>query len=167
MRFCPIRNCFTLDIPKNKFYTKKKVMHFIFMTKEKEIFYDDSYEKVFFFNEYVQRVDFSIIDKNLKLKEEMNKKDKEKNNKLSDINNISTEDEKENSENLALTPTPENSIIFKFDVKNQEINDNDDEYSGLSPVENKEININIKREKRYESFDVSYTNKTKLKSILI
>jgi len=166
MRFCPIRNCFTLDIPKNKFYTKKKVMHFIFMTKEKEIFYDDSYEKVFFFNEYVHRVDFSIIDKNVKLKEEMNKKDKEKNNKLSDINNISTEDEKENSENLALTPTPENSISFKFDVKNQEINDNDDEYSGLRPVENKEININLKREKRYESFDVSYTNKTKLKSIL-
>ena len=49
MRFCPIRNCFNLDIPKNKFYTKKKVMYFIFMTKEKETFYDDSYEKVFFF----------------------------------------------------------------------------------------------------------------------
>ena len=166
MRFCPVRNCFTLDIPKNKFYTKKKVMHFIFMNKEKEVFYDDNYEKVFFFNEYVHKVDFSIIDKNLKLKEEQNKKEKEKEKNSSDINNISTEDEKEISENLALTPTPENSIKFKFDIKNQELNEDDDEYSGLRPVDNKENNINIKREKRYESFDVSYNNKTKLKSIL-
>ena len=166
MRFCPVRNCFTLDIPKNKFYTKKKVMHFIFMNKEKEVFYDDTYEKVFFFNEYVHKVDFSIIDKNLKLKEEQNKKEKEKEKNSSDINNISTEDEKEISQNLALTPTPENSIKFKFDIKNQELNEDDDEYSGLRPVDNKENNINIKREKRYESFDVSYNNKTKLKSIL-
>ena len=67
---------------------------------------------------------------------------------------------------MALTPTPENSIKFKFDIKNQELNEDDDEYSGLRPVDNKENNINIKREKRYESFDVSYNNKTKLKSIL-
>ena len=125
-------------------------------------------KKFFFFNEYVHKVDFSIIDKNQKIKEELAKKEKEKNIRHNDINDISTEDEKENSKNLALTPTPENSIKFKFDIKNVGINEDDeDEYSGLRPVKNRDsIDINVKREKRYESFDVSYTSKTKLKSIL-
>ena len=68
---------------------------------------------------------------------------------------------------MALTPTPENSIQFKFDAKNINANENDsDEYIGLRPTESSDIQNSIKREKRYESFDVSHSIKTKLKSIL-
>ena len=169
MDFCPIRKCFVFDIPKNKFFTHKKIMHFIFLNRNKEPFYDDNYEKAFFFNEYIHIVDFSVIDKNQKILEETKKKEKShlKNYKNTDINTLSTEDEKDNSENLALTPTPENSIQFKFDAKNINANENDsDEYIGLRPTESSDIQNSIKREKRYESFDVSHSIKTKLKSIL-
>ena len=171
MRFCPIRKCFVLDIPKNKFFTPKKIMHFIFLNRKNESFYDDNYEKAFFFNEYVHKVDFSVIDKNQKKLEEKKKKEKIKseNSKHSDINNLSTEDEKDNSESLTLTPTPENSIKFKFDVKNINTNEDDtDEYSGLRPAESSDIKSFVRRQKRYESFDVSHSHliKTKLKSIL-
>ena len=171
MDFCPIRKCFVFDIPKNKFFTHKKIMHFIFLNRNKEPFYDDNYEKAFFFNEYIHTVDFSVIDKNQKILEETKKKEKNysKNYKHThnDINTLSTEDEKDNSENLALTPTPENSIKFKFDAKNINANENDsDEYIGLRPTESSDIQNSIKREKRYESFDVSHSIKTKLKSIL-
>ena len=171
MRFCPIRKCFVLDIPKNKFFTQKKIMHFIFLNRKNESFYDDNYEKAFFFNECVHKVDFSIIDKNQKILEEKKKKEKIKseNSKHSDINNLSTEDEKDNSESLTLTPTPENSIKFKFDVKNINTNEDDtDEYSGLRPAESSDIKSFVRRQKRYESFDVSHSHliKTKLKSIL-
>ena len=171
MRFCPIRKCFVLDIPKNKFFTQKKIMHFIFLNRKNESFYDDNYEKAFFFNEYVHKVDFSVIDKNQKKLEEKKKKEKIKseNSKHSDINNLSTEDEKDNSESLTLTPTPENSIKFKFDVKNINTNEDDtDEYSGLRPAESSDIKSFVRRQKRYESFDVSHSHliKTKLKSIL-
>ena len=169
MDFCPIRKCFVFDIPKNKFFTHKKIMHFIFLNRNKEPFYDDNYEKAFFFNEYIHIVDFSVIDKNQKILEEIKKKEKShlKNYKHTDINTLSTEDEKDNSENLALTPTPENSIQFKFDAKNINANENDsDEYIGLRPTESSDIQNSIKREKRYESFDVSHSIKTKLKSIL-
>ena len=171
MRFCPIRKCFVLDIPKNKFFTQKKIMHFIFLNRKNESFYDDNYEKAFFFNEYVHKVDFSVIDKNQKKLEEKKKKEKIKseNSKHSDINNLSTEDEKDNSESLTLTPTPENSIKFKFDVKNINTNEDDtDEYSGLRPSESSDIKSFVRRQKRYESFDVSHSHliKTKLKSIL-
>ena len=171
MDFCPIRKCFVFDIPKNKFFTHKKIMHFIFLNRNKEPFYDDNYEKAFFFNEYIHIVDFSVIDKNQKILEETKKKEKShlKNYKHThnDINTLSTEDEKDNSENLALTPTPENSIKFKFDAKNINANENDsDEYIGLRPTESSDIQNSIKREKRYESFDVSHSIKTKLKSIL-
>ena len=171
MRFCPIRKCFVLDIPKNKFFTQKKIMHFIFLNRKNESFYDDNYEKAFFFNEYVHKVDFSVIDKNQKILEEKKKKEKIKleNSKHSDINNLSTEDEKDNSESLTLTPTPENSIKFKFDVKNINTNEDDtDEYSGLRPAESSDIKSFVRRQKRYESFDVSHSHliKTKLKSIL-
>ena len=171
MRFCPIRKCFVLDIPKNKFFTQKKIMHFIFLNRKNESFYDDNYEKAFFFNECVHKVDFSVIDKNQKKLEEKKKKEKIKseNSKHSDINNLSTEDEKDNSESLTLTPTPENSIKFKFDVKNINTNEDDtDEYSGLRPSESSDIKSFVRRQKRYESFDVSHSHliKTKLKSIL-
>ena len=171
MRFCPIRKCFVLDIPKNKFFTQKKIMHFIFLNRKNESFYDDNYEKAFFFNECVHKVDFSVIDKNQKKLEEKKKKEKIKseNSKHSDINNLSTEDEKDNSESLTLTPTPENSIKFKFDVKNINTNEDDtDEYSGLRPAESSDIKSFVRRQKRYESFDVSNSHliKTKLKSIL-
>ena len=171
MRFCPIRKCFVLDIPKNKFFTQKKIMHFIFLNRKNESFYDDNYEKAFFFNECVHKVDFSVIDKNQKKLEEKKKKEKIKseNSKHSDINNLSTEDEKDNSESLTLTPTPENSIKFKFDVKNINTNPDDtDEYSGLRPAESSDIKSFVRRQKRYESFDVSHSHliKTKLKSIL-
>ena len=128
-------------------------------------------KKLFFFNEYVHKVDFSVIDKNQKILEEKKKKEKIKseNSKHSDINNLSTEDEKDNSESLTLTPTPENSIKFKFDVKNINTNEDDtDEYSGLRPAESSDIKSFVRRQKRYESFDVSHSHliKTKLKSIL-
>ena len=56
---------------------------------------------------------------------------------------------------------------FKFESNNKEINENEeDEYSGLRRAEKISNNEGIRRGKRYESFDVSYTIKTKLKSIL-
>ena len=142
-------------------------MHFIFLNRDKKEFYDENYEKVYFFNECVHRVDFSYIDKNQKKLEENSKKEKE-NSKNSDINNTSTEDEKDYSEKKTLTPTTNKSFKFKFASKAKDINEDDeeDEYSGLRP--NKDIGLNniCAKEKRYESFDVSYTSKTKLKSIL-
>ena len=144
MRFCPIRKCFVFDIPKNKFYTQKKIMYFIFLNRNEEVFYDENYEKTFFFNEYVHMVDFSFIDKNQKKCEEKEK----------EINNLSTEDEKEYSENLTLTPTLNKT--FKFE---------EDEYSGLRPAE-KINNSNGNKRVKFESFDESHKRKIKLKSIL-
>ena len=86
LRYCPIRNCFAIDIPKNKFYTPKKIMHFIFLNRNKEKFFDENYKKVYFVNEYVHQIDFSCYDKNQKICEEAAKKEKER-QKQNDINN--------------------------------------------------------------------------------
>lgn len=63
--FCKIRNCFVKDIPKNKFYTSRKIMYFNFI-KNNKIFFDNKYEKVLYLNDYVHRIDFSVYDKNQK-----------------------------------------------------------------------------------------------------
>ena len=63
LRYCQIRNCFALDLPKNKFYMKRKIMHFIFLNRNNEVFYDENYKKVLYFNEYVHEIDFSYIEK--------------------------------------------------------------------------------------------------------
>ena len=158
LRYCPIRNCFAIDIPKNKFYTSKKIMHFIFLNRNNEKFFDENYKKVYFVNEYVHQIDFSCYDKNQKICEEAAKKEKER-QKQNDINNLSTEDEKEYLEKYPSTPTPERNVKFKFDKE--------DEYSELRAKDSINIDESFnKKEKRFESFDSTYSCKTKLKSIL-
>ena len=141
LRYCQIRNCFALDLPKNKFYMKRKIMHFIFF-------------------EYVHEIDFSYIDENEKKLSELSKNEK----KYSKKDSISTEDEKEISENsTTLSPSPKRSQKFKFDS-----NEEDDEYSNLRSKDS--INIAsgfVRRKKRFETFDKTYSCKTKLKSILM
>ena len=160
LRYCQIRNCFALDLPKNKFYMKRKIMHFIFLNRNNEVFYDENYKKVLYFNEYVHEIDFSYIDENEKKLSELSKNEK----KYSKKDSISTEDEKEISENsTTLSPSPKLSQKFKFDS-----NEEDDEYSNLRSKES--INIAsgfVRRKKRFETFDKTYSCKTKLKSILM
>ena len=159
LRYCQIRNCFAYDVHKNKFCKSKKIMHFIFLNRNKEIFYDENYKKVQFINEYVHEIDFSQIDANQKKLELLSKTEK----KYKRNDSISTEDEKENSECSTLSPSPKRTQKFKFDS-----NEEEDEYTNLRSKEN--INIPkgfIRRKKRYETFDKAYSCKAKLKSILI
>ena len=68
-RFCPIRNCFSFDIPKNKFPGKKKNMYFNFI-KNNKILVDDSYNNIKFGGEVVNQIDFNLYEKqNKKLDE--------------------------------------------------------------------------------------------------
>ena len=159
LRYCQIRNCFAYDVHKNKFCKSKKIMHFIFLNRNKEIFYDENYKKVQFINEYVHEIDFSLIDENQKKLKLLSNSEKKYNRNDS----ISTEDEKENSECSTLSPSPKRTQKFKFDS-----NEEEDEYTNLRSKEN--INIPkgfIRRKKRYETFDKAYSCKAKLKSILI
>ena len=175
LRFCQIRKSFVIDIPKNKFYTKKKLLRFNFIYKN-NIFFDDNYEQVLYFNEMVHEVDFSLYDKKQKILEEtvynlseLSKKALFSSHSSSkDSNCLSTEDEKENSENLALTP---DKFTRKFSFsESKEDNDDEDEYSGLRAIKRKGTELEkekvITRYKKYESFDISYSSKSKLKSIL-
>ena len=91
LRYCQIRNCFAYDVHKNKFCKSKKIMHFIFLNRNKEIFYDENYKKVQFINEYVHEIDFSLIDENQKKLKLLSNSEKKYNRNDS----ISTEDEKE------------------------------------------------------------------------
>jgi hypothetical protein len=160
LRYCQIRNCFAYDVHKNKFCKSKKIMHFIFLNRNNEVFYDENYKKVLYFNEYVHEIDFSYIDENEKKLSELSKNEK----KYSRKDSISTEDEKEISENsTTLSPSPKRSQKFKFDS-----NEEDDEYSNLRSKDS--INIAsgfVRRKKRFETFDKTYSCKTKLKSILM
>ena len=185
LKYCPIRNAFVIDIPKNKFYTSKKIMHFNFI-KNNQIFFDDKYDKVLYLNEYVHQVDFSLYDKRQKkLNEtiysvnELFPKYKYYNSISKDSNYLSTEDEKENSENFILTPDKfgKNGPQFKFSAKEvsifnaKEDDDEEEEYAGLRSVKRKGTDqsskVKINRTfKRFESFDSTYSCKSKLKSIL-
>ena len=163
LHFCPIRKIFACDIPKNKFYTSKKKMRFVFLNKNDEEFFDDNYKKVFFYNKYVHEIDFSSFDKNQKITEEAYRKesiDRKKQNE----SNISTEDEKDIKESLALTSSSRHrSRKFKFDVNNyleeNKEHEEEDEYSGLRAPGCTGTHQVIKR-RNYESFEL------KLKSIL-
>ena len=178
--FCQIRKCFVKDIPKNKFYTSKKIMYFNFI-KNNKIFFDDKYEKVLYSNEYVHKVDFSIYDKRQTIldetiynKDELFSKYKNNNYNYKDSTYLSTEDEKENSENSNLSPDKSKyTTKFKFSCDNNEIEEEgDDEYAGLRATKRKRTNepikdIKIKEPyKRFKSFDINYSCKRKLKSIL-
>ncbi len=89
-----------------------------------------------------------------------------------------SEDEKEYSDNSALTPEKFGKTIFKFSsskIENKNEIDEEDEYSGLrslkrrgtnEPVLKKKLNKKYKRKKRFESFDSTYSTKFKVKSIL-
>ena len=167
LHFCQIRKSFVIDIPKNKFYTKKKLLRFNFIYKNK-IFFDDNYDQVLFFNEKVHQVDLSIYDKKQKSLDDtiynMNliKKMKIFPNSSKEVNYyLSTEDEKESSENSNLTPDKigkkENKFIFS-DNKIEE-NDEEDEYNGLRAIKRKgtdrnEVKVFIKM-RRFESFDMA------------
>ena len=191
LRFCQIRKCFVRDIPKNKFYTSKKIMYFN-LIKNKEVFFDDNYEKVFYMNQFVHKIDFSIYDKKQKILDEtiynpnneLYKKYKNFNiNSISkDSTYLSTEDEKESSENTILTPENigKKGQIFRFssneleNYKCIEEKEDEDEYQGLRSVKRTATNETLKQRKikinrtfkRFESFDGTYSCKTKLKSIL-
>lgn len=184
--FCQIRKCFIKDIPKNKFYTSKKIMYFNFI-KNNQIFFDDKYEKVLYLNQYVHKVDFSIYDKRQKMLDETIYNIKNNYNinlnKISKSNSkestyLSTEDDKESSENSTLTPeNRKNGKFFRFSSNQvgsfKEIEEEEnDEYNGLRATNRLNSNEIIKdrkinkRFKRFESFDATYSCKTRLKSIL-
>ena len=184
--FCQIRKCFLKDIPKNKFYTSRKIMYFNFI-KGGEIFFDEKYEKVIYSNEMVHKVDFSTYDIKQKFLDEniynpnklFPKKVQINSNNSKDLTYLSTtEDEKEYSDNSALTPEKFGKTIFKFSsskIENKNEIDEEDEYSGLrslkrrgsnEPVLKKKLNKKYKRKKRFESFDSTYSTKFKVKSIL-
>ena len=180
--FCQIRKCFIKDINKNKFYTSKKIMYFNFI-KNNEIFFDDKYEKVLYLNQYVHKVDFSIYDKRQKILDETIYNMNNKYNKISKSNSkestyLSTEDEKECSENSTLTPeNRKNEKIFRFSSNQVEVfkdneEEGDDEYNGLRATNricSNEIikeRKRIKKYRRFESFDSTYSCKSRLKSIL-
>ena len=168
LRFCSVRKIFACDIPKNKFFTQKKKMRFIFLKKNNEEFFDDNYKKVFFYNKYVHEIDFTSVDKNQKISEEAYRKESIDRKKHNELNisiksscNMSTEDERE-KEKLVSTPSPVKKITFKFDAKNnldKNEEKEEDEYSGLRAPGCFGTNVIIKRRK-YESFEL------KLKSIL-
>ena len=182
--FCPIRKYFLKDIPKNKFYTSKKIMYFNFI-KNNKIFFDEKYEKVLYNNECVHKVDFSIYDQRQKKLDEnkYNKKEsflkcKYNNSNSKDSIYLSTEDEKEYSENSILTPDKSKNISklhFSFN-KNDYFNEIEeetyDEYDGLRTIKRKCTNepiknVKIKRSmKRFKSFDANYSVQSKLISIL-
>ena len=177
LRFCPIRKSFVIDIPKNKFYTQKKILKFNFIRKDSSIFYDENYKKIFYFDEYVHEIDFSLYDKNQKILDEtIYNFQKLKPLILSskDSNYLSTEDEKENSENSTLTPDKfeKNERKFYFtETRDEENGEDEDEYAGLRSIKRRTTvepkkNLVFKRTKRFESFDVTYSCKSKLKSIL-
>ena len=176
LRFCPIRKSFVIDIPKNKFYSKKKILRFNFIRND-SIFYDENYNKTFYCNEFVHEVDLSLYDKKQKILDETiynSSKLKPLNNSSKDTNCLSTEDEKENSESSVLTPeklTKNKKNFNSSDIKISNIDDEEDEYAGLRLIRRKGTNDPLKhkivnRFKRFESFDVTYSCKTKLKSIL-
>jgi hypothetical protein len=190
LSFCQIRKCFVRDIPKNKFYTSKKIMYFN-LIKNNEIFFDDNYEKILYNNQFVHKVDFSIYDKRQKLLDEtiynpnhlLYKRPKNFNisNNSKESIYLSTEDEKENSENTILTPEKfgGKEPIFRFSSneldKFKGIEEEDeDEYEGLRPIKRAVTNepMKVKKRKsnktikRFESFDVTHSYKFKLKSIL-
>ena len=173
LHYCQIRKSFVIDIPKNKFYTKKKILRFNFIYRDK-IFFDDNYEQVYFFNEKVHQIDLAIYDKKQKILDETiynpnnYKKMKIFQNSPKDTN-LSTEDEKEPSDNSTLTPDKLSKKGKKFAFSDNKIkeNDEDDEYNGLRAVkragtERDKVKV-FKKLKRFESFDMSKSN---LKSIL-
>jgi len=175
LRFCQIRKSFVIDIPKNKFYTKKKLLRFNFIYKN-NIFFDDNYDQVLYFNEMVHEVDFSLYDKKQKILEEtvynlselFKKKLFSSYSSSKDSNYLSTEDEKENSENSTLTP---DKFTRKFTFsESKDENDDEDEYSGLRAIRRKgteqEKEKVVEKYKKFESFDVTHSYKSKLKSIL-
>jgi hypothetical protein len=177
LHFCQIRKSFVIDIPKNKFYTKKKLLRFNFIYKNK-IFFDDNYEQAVFFNEKVHQVDLSIFDKKQKILDDtiynLNsiKKMKIFQSSSKDMNYLSTEDEKESSENSALTPDKFGKKEKKYAFSDNKIveNDEEDEYDGLRAIKRRgtgrEKVKTFRKMKRFESFDMSYSCKSKLKPIL-
>ena len=177
LHFCQIRKSFVVDIPKNKFYTKKKLLRFNFIYKNK-IFVDDNYEQGLFFNESVHQVDLAIYDKKQKILDDtiynMNiiKKMKIFQSSSKDVNYLSTEDEKESSENSNLTPDKIGKKENKFAFSENKIKENDeeDEYDCLRAFKRKGTDRDkvkfFRKKKRFESFDITYSCKSKLKSIL-
>ena len=181
LHFCQIRKSFVIDIPKNKFYTKKKLLRFNFIYKNK-IFFDDNYDQVLFFNEKVHQVDLSKFDKKQKIVDDtiynrhLIKKMKKFPNSSKDVNYFSTyliiEDEKESSENSNLTPDKIGKKEYKFTFSDNKIEENDeeDEYNGLRAIKRKGTDRNevkvFRKMRRFESFDMTYSCKSKLKSIL-
>ena len=123
----------------------------------------------------VHQVDLSLYDKKQKILEEtvynlseLFKKKLFSYSSSKDSNCLSTEDEKENSEYSTLTP---DKFTRKFTFsESKDENDDEDEYSGLRAIKRKgteqEKEKVVQKYKKFESFDIAYSCKSKLKSIL-
>ena len=104
--FCPIRNCFSFDIPKRKFPLVKKNMFFVFI-KNNNLIVDEAYNKIEFGNEIVNKIDFNLYE--------------EQNKKLDEIcNEIITENKKQECSDS------DSEVIY--DIENKTY---DDEFSKL------------------------------------
>ena len=61
VKFCPIRNTYAFDISKSKFLKNKKIMRFNFIIDGK-ITIDPKYNYVPFGDNYVNQIDFKVVD---------------------------------------------------------------------------------------------------------
>ena len=129
-RFCPIRNCYSFDIPKKKFPGKKKNMYFNFI-KNNEVLVDEAYNNIEFGNETVNQVDFNLYEKQDK--------------KLDEICNEIIEQNK-NQE------CSDSDSEVMYDIENKTY---DEEISKLiSPITQQKLNKNISMK---NSLEQSYT----------
>lgn len=64
VKFCPVRNCYVFDMPKNKIHSDNKLMNFIFITHANKIAIDPNYKIIQFGDEYVNQINFKQFDKN-------------------------------------------------------------------------------------------------------
>ena len=114
VRHCPIRNYYIFDIPKKKFPSKKKLMYFSFIIDEYKIV-DPSYGYKTFGQEYINFVDFNIIEKR---QQKLLKKYSEISNNTIWINGVTPYGEigDSNNENSSF-----NNISFKLNYENRNL----------------------------------------------
>ena len=112
VRHCPIRNYYIFDIPKKKFPSKKKLMYFSFIIDEYKIV-DPSYGYKTFGQEYINFVDFNIIEKR---QQKLLKKYSEISNNTIWINGVTPYGEiGESNENSSYSHI---SNVFNFENRN-------------------------------------------------
>ena len=131
IRFCPIRNCYTFDIPKNKFLGKKKNMYFIFLIDGNPVI-DNKYEIIKFGEENVNQIDFNLYEK--------------ENEKLENLCNEII------NENKEIQNSSEDSEYI-YDIENKNYDDIENIFSPLSAQKTNKNFISISK----NSLEQSYT----------